>query len=358
MNWAPIKLTYHVRAYAFGERLIPDRLGKTDAPEGVIAETWEVSDYRDAPAAITEGPFAGRTLHDLVEAHPDELVGEGWRGPHFPLLDKFLDASHMLPVHLHADDETARAVYGEPHGKTEAWHILWCAPDATILTGIRPGLSHEQLTGLFKRQEYDAAMFRHALHPGDTVYVPGGILHAFGPDTLIFEVQQTSDLGNTVMPTDLFGNELSEEVWDANIAATLAELKTHVVPVPNPGLERPGVAPANRYVVGAAGPYFAIERWTLAAPHHEPSHPWRCITVSNVGDPIAIRWNGGETGLGRAESCILPAAIGEVTIDPLGGAGDLIVCYVPDLERDVVAPLRAAGHADEAIRALGDVPVG
>jgi mannose-6-phosphate isomerase len=128
--------------------------------------------------------------------------------------------------------------------------------------------------------------------------------------------------------------------------------------MPNPGLERPSSEPANRYVVGAAGPYFAIERWTLAAPHHEPSHPWRCITVSNVGDPVTIRWSGGETGLGRAESCILPAAIGDVTIDPLGGSGDLIVCYVPDLERDVVAPLRAAGHSDEAIRALGDVPVG
>ena len=145
MQWAPIKLTYHVRSYAFGDRLIPEMLGKADAPDGVVAETWEVSDQRDARATITEGPFVGRLLHDLVEAHPRELVGDGWSGPHFPILDKFLDASHMLPVHLHADDETARAVYGEPHGKTEAWHILWASPEATILTVVRPGLSREQL---------------------------------------------------------------------------------------------------------------------------------------------------------------------------------------------------------------------
>jgi mannose-6-phosphate isomerase len=45
-----------------------------------------------------------------------------------------------------------------------------------------------------------------------------------------------------------------------------------------------------------------------------------------------------------------------VEILPEGEAG-LIVCYVPDVERDVVAPLRAAGYRDEEIRALGGVHV-
>jgi hypothetical protein len=35
MQTYPIKLTYHVRSYYFGERLIPELLGKKDAPEGV-----------------------------------------------------------------------------------------------------------------------------------------------------------------------------------------------------------------------------------------------------------------------------------------------------------------------------------
>src|SRR5690242_821508 len=94
--WQPIKLTYHVRAYAFGDRLIPDLLGKKGVPEGIVAESWEISDYKHTTGTIIEGPFAGRTLHDVTLAHPDEVVGEGWRGPQFPLLAKFLDASHML----------------------------------------------------------------------------------------------------------------------------------------------------------------------------------------------------------------------------------------------------------------------
>jgi mannose-6-phosphate isomerase len=355
MDWGPIELTYHVRAYAFGERLIPELLGKHGVPDGVVAETWELSDYRDARADILAGPFAGRPLHELVEAHPDELVGRGWRGPHFPLLGKFLDASHMLPVHLHADDETAARVYNEPNGKTEAWHILWCQPGTTILTGIRDGVSDDDLRAAFKAEDYRAVMHEHPLAPGDTVYVPGDILHSFGPDTLIFEIQQTSDLGQHVMPHDLYGIRLSDEEWDANIDKVLAELKRDNLPKPNPGLVRAGDDNGNRYTVGAAGPHFAIERWSLAVPHHEPAHPERCLLVSSVGDPVAIRWAGGEQILDRASSRILPAAIGEVEIAPLAGAGDLIVCYVPNLQRDIVAPLRAAGHADEAIRALGEV---
>ncbi len=357
MDRYPIKLSYHVRDYYFGERLIPDMLGKRDVPEGVVAETWEISDYRQTTGTLTNGPYAGRTLHELVEEFPDELVGEGWRGPHFPLLIKFLDASKMLPVHLHANDATAREKHGEPHGKTEAWHILWAAEGATILAGIEDNPSQEELIEAFKAQDYDAVMPRRGIRAGDTVYVPGGTLHTFGPDILILEVQQTSDLGQFVMPFDLYGNRLGEEEWDANIEATLDELKTDYLPYPNPGLVLDG--DDNRRTLGCAGPHFALEHWTLTGTHTEPSHPQRFLTLSNVGEgPVELGYEGGSERLGRAESCVLPAAIGEVGVIPSGAAEtSLVACYVPDLGRDVIEPLREAGYSDEEIRTLGEVGI-
>lgn len=356
MEAYPLGLSYHVRDYYFGERLIPEMLGKDDAPDGVVAETWEISDYEDTTGTVTDGPYAGRTLHDLVEEFPDELVGEGWRGPHFPLLIKFLDASHLLPVHLHPDDETAREKHGAPHGKSEAWHILWAAEGATILAGIKDGLSREELIEAFRAQDYDAVMFRRDLASGDTVYVPGGILHTFGPDTLILEVQQTSDLGQFVMPFDLYGNRLDEGQWDANIEATLDELKTDFLPRPNPGLVLEDGA--NRRVLCCAGPHFALERWTLEGTHVEPAHPRRCLTISNVGEtPVVLEHEGGSQTLGRAESRILPAAIGEVRVVPDEAGASLVACYVPDLELDVIGPLREAGYSDEEIGSLGEVAI-
>src|SRR5918995_663054 len=293
MKAYPIKLTYHVRSYYFGERLIPDLLGKKDAPEGIVAETWEISDYKDTTGRVT-------------------------------------------------------------NGKTEAWHILWAAEGATILAGVKDGLRREEIFEALKAQDYDAVMPRREIRAGDTVYVPGGIIHTFGPDALIFEVQQTSDLGQFVMPEDLYGNHLSEEEWDANIDATLDELKTDYLPCPNPGL--PLEDGPNRRVTCCAGPHFAFERWTLTEPYAELAHPERCLTLSSVGDPVRIEHSGGTERLERGESCVLPAAIGEVHLVPEGEAS-LIACYVPDLERDVVAPLREAGFSDEEIRALGEVGI-
>jgi mannose-6-phosphate isomerase len=199
-------------------------------------------------------------------------------------------------------------------------------------------------------------MPRHEVRPGDTVYVPGGVLHTFGPGILIAEVQQTSDLGQFVMPTDLYNNRLSEEEWDANIEATLDELRTAYLPRPNSGLALQEDGP-NRRVLCCAGPHFALERWTLFEPHAEPSHPERFVTLSNVGGSLVnIEYEGGTESLGRAESCILPAAIGDVRIVPgAAGGASLVACYVPGPRRDVVAPLREAGYSHEEIRALGEV---
>ncbi|MBW4607842.1 MAG: class I mannose-6-phosphate isomerase [Hassallia sp. WJT32-NPBG1] len=358
MNWYPIKLSAHINTYVFGGRLIKERLGKGNLPDGTVAETWEISDYQDKSGTVTNGEFADRTLHDLVEAHPDELVGEGWRGPHFPILQKFIDASGRLPIHLHPDDETAQRLYSEPNGKTEAWYILWAAPSASILAGIKPGLTREQLFDAFKKQDYDAVMPRFPIKAGDTVYVPSGVIHSFGPDTLIFEVEQTSDLAEDVMPSDMQGNSRSEDEWEKCINATLDELRTHYQPRPNAGLLlREG---ANRYVLTCAGPYFALERWTLTEAHIEPDHPWRCMTISNVATPVRIEYRGGSETLATGESCIIPAALSGVRIvptQPQEGAASLIVCYVPDLERDIVTPLRKVGHSDEEIRALGEVGI-
>lgn len=381
MQWYPIKLTAHVRTYAFGERLIPELLGKQEVPAGRVAESWEISDYRDTTGTVIGGALAGRTLHQLVERYPDEVVGAGWRGPHFPLLEKFLDASHMLPVHLHAGDEMARRTYNEPNGKTEAWHILWAAPGATILAGVKPGCTRADLFAAFKAQEYDRVLFRYPIQAGDTVYVPGGVLHSFGPDTLIFEVQQTSDLAQMVMPEDLFGNRLSEQQWEANINVALDELRTDYLPKPNPGLALP-VDGENRYVVGCAGPHFALERWTLRAPHTERLEGRRCRTIANVGSPVRLDYAWGTDLVRRGESRLLPAALGEVTITPVESGeiitmphrldtdadlpiahrevdtdpvGSLIVCYVPDLQADIVTRLRQAGNSLEAIAALGEV---
>lgn len=335
-RWAPLKMTFFVRHYAFGERLIADRLGKSGLPaEGRIAETWEISDEGENKAVIIGGEFDGRTLHDVTLAHPEEIVGKGWNGPHFPLLAKFLDASHMLPVHLHADDETARRLFGAPNGKSEAWHILWAEPGASILAGIKPGVDRDELIAAFGIQDYDAVMPRYPISTGDTVYVPGGILHSFGPGTLIFEIQQTSDLASDVMPADVYGVHRTDAEWGRAVETTLAQLKTDYLPAPFAGVET--IDGGNRFCLGCACKHFALERWTLTEPLSLDGLTG-VRTISNVGGPVTIEYEGGSAMLAKAESCVLPAAIGPHTYRPGDEAADLIVCFIPDLMDPVYEP--------------------
>ncbi|MET9762596.1 hypothetical protein ABZ016_26680, partial [Streptomyces sp. NPDC006372] len=53
----------------------------------------------------------------------------------------------------------------------------------------------------------------------------------------------------------------------------------------------------------------------------------------------------------RARTLLLPAALGEIHIQ---GPADVLIGYVPDLDRDIRAPLLAAGHGPAAIAALGE----
>ena len=226
---------------------------------------------------------------------PEELVGRGLEWSSLPAPREVPRRLAHAPRPPPSRRRDSQEKHGEPHGKTEAWHILWAAEGATILAGIKDGLSREELFEAFKTEDYDAVMPRHPVRAGDTVYVPGGIIHTFGPDTLIFEVQQTSDLGQFVMPEDLYGNRLSEEEWDANINATLDELKTDYLPRPNPGLvvqDGP-----NRRILCCAGPHFALERWTLTGPHTEPPTPNAVLPSRTWGTRC-----GSSTGEGRRGS--------------------------------------------------------
>ncbi|MGW0424717.1 class I mannose-6-phosphate isomerase [Streptomyces sp. NPDC003015] len=350
MDWYPLRLTTPVKQHVFGGRAIADRLGRTGLPPGRIAETWEVSDVDGEGARVREGPLAGLSLRELTERDPEGLVGPGWRGPRFPLLTKFIDAAGPLPVHLHADDECARR-QGEPNGKTEAWHILEAEPGATALVGVKPAVDRERLRSALLEQDFDAVMRRVPVRAGQTLYVPAGTLHSFGPGTLVYEIEQTSDVQEHAMRHRMEdGSELDDEQWHTNIEALLQQWKPHKRPDFVPGLRLPVDDGVDRVIL-CAGPHFALERRQVragAALDHAFS---TAQVVSNAGGPVRFTCGDREWELGRTQTVLLPAALAQAR---LHGPADVLVGYLPDLEHDIRRPLIDAGYGPPAISALGE----
>ncbi|MEZ4631286.1 MAG: hypothetical protein R2880_11350 [Deinococcales bacterium] len=108
----------------------------------------------------------------------------------------------------------------------------------------------------------------------------------------------------------------------------------------------------NERRFGCASRHFVLERLKLRSLYLEASHPERFVTLSNVGDPLIIRYQGVRRDFSKGGILHSPAAIGEAQLIPQGES-DLIVCYVPDLAKDVIAPLRAAGYSLAEIESLG-----
>ena len=140
----PLRFREILRDYHFGGRWIAEAFDKDGLPaDHRLSETWEVCDRPGESSIATNGPLAGRSLHDLIEIYGVELLGRdvvAKHGSRFPLLVKILDATNPLAEQVHQDDALAKEQGKKDPGKTEAWYFLKTRPGAKIYCGTREGI--------------------------------------------------------------------------------------------------------------------------------------------------------------------------------------------------------------------------
>ena len=162
---------------------------RKDIPGAHTGEALEVSAI---PGLESRDP-EGTPLTELIEKYGERLTGKGFAHP-FPLLLKLLDAKDTLSVQVHPDDDYAAKAEGKL-GKTEAWHILFAAPGAELVYGVKAGTDKG---ALLKASQEGAAveklLRRVKVHAGETYYIPAGMVHAIGAGIVLYEIQQSSDV--------------------------------------------------------------------------------------------------------------------------------------------------------------------
>ncbi|MCA9060729.1 MAG: class I mannose-6-phosphate isomerase [Planctomycetaceae bacterium] len=190
----PLVFTPILKRIRWGGRRLGTLLGKPLGPEADFAESWEIADHADGTSVVSEGPFQGRSLADLLRTHNEELLGKQAGATQFPLLIKFLDANDWLSLQVHPDDRQAPTYAAGENGKTEAWIILEAAPDSRICCGLRDGVTPEQLQAALAAGDPQPLLHIYPVKAGDCVYVPAGTVHALGPGIVLAEVQEQSNL--------------------------------------------------------------------------------------------------------------------------------------------------------------------
>jgi mannose-6-phosphate isomerase len=224
----------------------------------------------DLNCRVATGPFAGNTLAAAWREMPAEWRGSQFAEPgDFPLLIKFIFPSDKLSIQVHPDDAYASAheKAAGGRGKTEMWHIVTAEAGASLLLGLKPGVTREMFLEAVQNHALEDLFQRHPVQTGDTFFVPAGTPHTIGADMVVFEVQEYSDLTYRVYDygrVDSHGRtrelhiEKALDVMDFNPSAGGKVAPTSWIK----GRENAGL----NHLVDC--PYFSIERLDLDSKIH------------------------------------------------------------------------------------------
>ena len=176
----------------WGGRNLEEALGRKLPKGEVIGESWDVVDRPEAMSVIDKGDFAGKSLRELIEDRPEEIMGEGYDSSRpFPILVKWLDCSDRLSLQVHPPAEVAPALGGEP--KTENWYIADCRPDASLIVGLKNGVTRDEFKRRLGEGTLEECVHRFPVSSGESILVESGRIHAIDAGNLILEIQQNSD---------------------------------------------------------------------------------------------------------------------------------------------------------------------
>ena len=354
MEIYPLRFKEILRHYGFGQRWIIDAYKHKNLPDHQrVAETWEVCDRPGESSVALNGLYAGKTLHDLINSYPIELLGEdviSRFGNRFPLLIKLLDVTNPLGEQVHHTDQLAEEQNLKDPGKTEAWYMLQTRPGATIQCGQRDDfVDSSMLRSSIINGSIKDCMRPYTVKPDDSFLLYAGSMHYSPGGALFYEIMQNSDvyIGLRKPNDDLSQEEIDWIIKSIHLEKGF-ECKTTPIQVEMDSHTRTFVLACQ---------YFALERldirqsYTLAFPGRN----FHVFTVIKGNCRICNNGNREET-LHAGQTCLLPAAIENVWIEPLETCS-ILNAYVPDLEQDIVKPLFQCGFSPAAISRLGGITV-
>lgn len=339
----------------WGGQRLRKRFGK-DIPRSVpIGEAWLISDHPQHTSVVAGGPHAGTTLHDLVARDSEAVLGTRARptpNGRFPLILKLLDTADYLSVQVHPDDATAARLQESDLGKTEMWYVLDSEPQSELICGLNAETSKDAFEAAIRENRVLDMLQRIPVNRGDAVFVPAGTVHAIAPGCLLAEIQQNSDLTYRIYDWGRENQPGKRRPLHIDKALEAVHLDgdqpagnaVNALKIPTEG--------ARRNIL-AACQYFAAESIDLSGSYRRDTGAETFHLLLGVRGGQTVRTADAECSL--RPGCALFVA-GAMDSFEVSGEGLFLDYYVPDLDRDVLQPLLAAGHPRNAILALsGDL---
>jgi mannose-6-phosphate isomerase len=319
------------RDYIWGGRNLETLLGRT-IPDGVVAESWEISGHPSSSTRVENGPLAGLALPQVQELLDEALVGTRSRWAtdreKFPLLVKLLDANRRLSVQVHPSDAYALAHEGGELGKAEMWYVLYAKEGAELIYGLSRHTNAEQFRAALQDGTLSDLLHRVSIQPGDVISVPTGTIHALLEGAMVAEIQQNSDTTYRVYDWGRLGHDGKPRQLHVDKAVEVIDW----------GMVRPQAAVPTPLTEGEVAreelcrsPYFVVEKVTL---QEGASYEGVCDGTTFeiwgiVSGSAEVCGSGQRAPMAAVRFVLLPAALGAFSVSAERPA-TLLRVYAPD----------------------------
>ncbi len=293
-----------------GRRLIDDFGMQTDGANA--AEAWLLSCHRDGPSYAVGGEYDGMTLDEIIKKEGSAVLGTHCSGINgFPVLIKIIDARDRLSVQVHPGDEYARRVENE-NGKTEAWFVLSADDGAELIYGVNRDMTRESFAASIEDGTLLENVNRVKVKPGDTVFIPSGMLHAIGAGILLAEVQQSSNTTYRVFDydrRDKNGNRRELHVKKAVDVVTLTKTDADFSPE---GEELHLCGAAKRLLTHCE--YFSMTELKVDGNFEDIADGSSFVSLVVLDGSGEISANGKTYAVKKGSSVFVPASFGKYAL--------------------------------------------
>jgi mannose-6-phosphate isomerase len=322
----PLRFTPILRRLIWGGRRLGTVLHKPIGDAADYAESWEISDYRDAVSTVENGPLAGSTIRELIHWYGAGLLGSALTGQdHFPLLVKYIDAHQDLSVQVHPDDAKGRRLAGDS-GKTETWVILEADPRSAIYAGLKQGVSRDELARAIRSGSVEQLLHRLEPRPGDCILIESGTVHAIGAGILLAEIQQTSDATFRVYDWGRKGPDGKPRALHIDQALESIDFERGPIAPITPRFE--SLPDGSTLEQLSRSAYFALQRLNIKSSASVGQSD-RFTILMGLSGAFEVRNASLTTRVDFGKTLLLPAALGRCELVPLDEA-KILSCVVPE----------------------------
>lgn len=245
-----------------------------------LGECWGISAHPNGDGTIKYGNYAGMTLSNLWEQHPEVFGNLDY--DRFPLLIKIIDAKDDLSIQVHPDDSYARVHENGSYGKTECWYVLDCPEDAALVIGHNAN-TREELESMISEGRWDEFIREVPVKKGDFIQIDPGTVHAIKGGLLILETQQNSDITYRVYDYDRLSDGKPREL---HVSQSKDVISVPAAPVSDSVVETADEIRKNELVTLYDCDYYEVFKLNLEGRTQvDDSYPFLNVTITE-GDGI------------------------------------------------------------------------